>query len=180
MPPLGMKQKRIPSDMVIAIRNEYELGLADIPDLAKKYKLSKGALYNRSTKEKWLKASKTKELEVVVERDIMAHAAELGFPKEKYVKLLIDGMTKPDKLEYSGEKDPATGKFKPETLIVTPIPDYDMRLKYIVEFGKLTGQYKQLEEKTVNQTSIIGPTILLPDNGRDRPPQQDPNVRESD
>jgi hypothetical protein len=116
------------------IRCQWQAGEYTFSELSGRYGISEAAIKRQSMRKQWKmdKPRIRKEIEKEIEGTTVEILARLGMPKERRIRLLIEGVEKADKLLFEG---------RGENMLATPAPDYRTRLAYLQEIHKMTGEY---------------------------------------
>jgi hypothetical protein len=139
----------------MVIRGAWESGEYTFPILSEKFNISVARLKQKSKQDHWKKGKKEvkSEIEKKVRESTEEILTRLGMPKERRVQLLMEGVEKADRLVFEG---------KGENTICTPVPDYKVRLDYLAELNKMTGDYSAT--KTELKIEELQFEILPPGN----------------
>jgi len=98
---------------------------------------SMSRIEKKAIKECWKRGKHKAKIEIKTQEALEDLFVRLGLPREERVRVLINGVTEPTKLIFEGPPDE---EGKPTQKICTPVPDYDVRLRYLKEIHDLLGE----------------------------------------
>lgn len=118
-----------PAETWIKAKKDYETGNYSVCELGKKWGMSDTAIENKIADEKWIKGALKDKIEERIERDMIKLFAKKGFPPEKIIEKVLEGLEAHRTVRINENGD------------TTVEPDHNARVKYIQEANKMMGNY---------------------------------------
>jgi hypothetical protein len=118
--------------VINACRSDYESGNYTLAQIGEKRGIPSKCIEKWSCKFGWRKSALVPQVQAAINEKTIETLARLGMPKEKALRILIDGLEKPEFTQFEGKGD---------QMIATPMKDYKLILGYLKEYLQITDMY---------------------------------------